>query len=181
MQLKKVMTYRIPFRSKGITWCGIFLGLSVFLRCFYYFVPCDFSDWNAGIWILNILLPILLCATFGILIKVVLLRSPGIYGILAAAMCFVLFISDMVDDNLVQVIVSVVTMPLLGLLLLATYGGYIPLRSISAVALFFVAILRMILFAIADTAAWRVSVSEILILTGLLCFTVSLKPLEIQS
>ncbi len=174
MQLKKLITYKILFRSKNALWCGVFLGLSIFLRCLHYFVPCDFSKINAGEWIFKIILPILLCAAYGVLVRIVKLRSPGIYGILAATLCLTMFIADMFGSNSFQIILSVITMPLLSLLLLSTFGGYIPHRSISGCALLFTCLLRF-LFWIFSGAALMSVVADLSILLGLFCFTVSLR------
>ena len=177
MELKRLVTYKIPFRGKSAIWCGIFLALSIFLRCFHYFFPCDFSEINAGECMFKIIFPILLCASFSVLVRLVNLRSPGIYGILAAALCFTMFLGDIFDSNLLQIIFSVITMPILSLLLLATFGGYIPYHSISAFALLFVCLLRF-LFWVFSGIAWMIVIADISILIGLFSFTVSLKAHE---
>lgn len=177
MELEKVVTYRVPFRSKGITWCGVLLGLSVFTRCLHYFGPCDFSGWNAGTWIFGIILPILLCGSLAVLVKLVRLRSPGVYGILAAAICLTLLVDDIIDGKIILMIISGLTMLLLGFLLLATFGGYIPFRSISSFALILVCVIRLFFWAVFGVA-WGVIISDIAVLLGLFCFTISLKPYE---
>ena len=177
MELERVITYKVPFHSKGITWCGILLGLAVFSRCLHYFGPCDFSNWNLGTYIFGIFLTIVLCCSYAILVKLVYLRSPGVYGILAASICLTILLGDVVTGKILLIIISALTMPLLGVLLLATFGGYIPFRSISSFALMIVCILRLIFWCICNIA-WWVIVSDIAILSGLLCFTVSLKPCE---
>lgn len=177
MELKKQVTYKIPFRSKSVMWCGIFLGISIFLRCFYRFLPCDFTNINAGKWIFRIILPVLLCGAYGILIRIVKLRSPGLYGILSAAICFTMFIGDLFDNNLLQIIFSVITMPLLSLLLLATFGGYVSKHSISGCALLLVCLLRF-LFWIFSGETWLETLADLSALFGLFFFTVSLKAYE---
>jgi len=178
MELQKAVTYKVPFRSKGITWCGVLLGLAVFVRCLHYFGPCDFSGWNVGKWIFGIILPILLCGSFAVLVKLVCLRSPGIYGILAAAICLTMLIGDIVDGKIMLIVISLLTMLLLGFLLLATIGGYIPFRSISSSALILVCVFRLFFCAICGVA-WGAIISDISILMGLFCFTVSLQPSDI--
>ena len=177
MKLKMLVTYKISFRSKSALWCGVFLALSIFLRCLHYFIPCDFSKVSIGEWIFKIILPILLCATYSILVRIVKLRSPGIYGILAAALCFTLFVGDLFDSNLLQLILSIVTMPLLAILLLLTFGGYIPRRSICACALLLVCILRF-LFWVFSGATWLAAIADISILLGLFSFVVSIEAHE---
>lgn len=178
MELQKAVTYKVPFRSKGITWCGVLLGFAVFVRCLHYFGSCDFSGWNVGKWIFGIILPILLCGSFAVLVKLVCLRSPGIYGILAAAICLTMLIGDIVDGKIMLTVISLLTMLLLGFLLLATIGGYIPFRSISSSALILVCVFRLFFCAICGVA-WGAIISDISILMGLFCFTVSLKPSDI--
>lgn len=177
MEFKKAVTYRVPFRSKGILFSGIFLAASVFLRCLYYFFPCDFTNYNFLTWSFGIFLPILLCVGFGILIRVVRLRAPGIYGILAAALCITLLVSDLNNSNVAQTIFSLVTMPLLGFLLLITYGGFIPFRSIGAFSLALVGIFRIVFWTFSG-AAWVTLLGDTMIFLGLLCFTVSLRPVQ---
>lgn len=177
MQLKKLVTYKIPFRSKSVLWCGIFFALSIFLRCFYYFIPCDFTKVSVGNWIFTIVLPLLLCIAFATLVRIVHLRAPGIYGILAAVLCLALFIGDVLEGNLSQIILSVCTMPFLSLLLLATFGGYIPYRSISGCALMLVSLLRF-LFWLFSATAWSAMLADVTILLGLFSFTLSLNPFE---
>ena len=154
MELRKVVTYKIPFRSKSILWCGIFLALSVFLRCLHYFIPCDFTQINSGEWIFKIILPILLCAAYGVLIRIVKLRAPGIYGILAAVLTLTMLIGDFFDCNLLQIILSAITLIILSFLLLATYGGYIPYRSICACATLIVCLLRVLFWTSVAQTGW---------------------------
>lgn len=177
MELKKAVTYRVPFHSEGVTWCGILLALSVFIRCVYYFAPCDFSRWNAVHWIFAIVLPMLLCGGFAVLLKLVHLRSPGVYGILAATICLALLIGDVAEGKMILIIISLLIMPLLGFLLLATYGGYIPFRSISSFALILACVFRLFFWGVCGVS-WGVIISDLSILMGLFCFTVSLRPCE---
>ncbi len=177
MELRKVVTYKIPFRSKSILWCGIFLALSVFLRCLHYFIPCDFTQINSGEWIFKIILPILLCAAYGVLIRIVKLRAPGIYGVLAAVLTLTMLIGDFFDCNLLQIILSAITLIILSFLLLATYGGYIPYRSICACATLIVCLLR-VLFWTFSGANWLAIIMDACILLGLFSFTASIKPME---
>ena len=177
MELKKVVTYKIPFHSKGVMWCGILLGLAVFVRYIYYLGPCDFTAWNAGIWIFKIILPTLLCGAYAVLIKLVHLRSPGLYGILSAALCVTLLVCDIMDRNILLIILSMLTLPLLGFLLLATFGGYIPYRSISSFALLLVCVLRLFFWTV-SAVAFGAIIPDLLILLGLFCFTISLNPCE---
>ena len=178
MELRKLVTYKIPFRSKQILWCGVFFAMSIFLRCWNYFIPCDFTRINAGMWLFKIILPIFLCAAFGILIRIVMLRSPGIYGILAAALCITTLIGDVFGGNVVQVILSLVTMALLAVLLLGTLGGYIPYRSICACALLVVCLLRFLVWVFSGVTMLAIS-TDIFLLLGLFSFVISVKPAEI--
>lgn len=174
MDLKRVVTYKIPFSSKCILWCGIFLSISVFTRYLHYFIPCDFYGWNAANWIFEIILPTLLCACFAVLIKLVRFRSPGLYGILSAGLCLMLLFCDFLSGNALLIILSLLTMPLLGFLLLATFGGYIPFRSISACALVLVCLIRCFFWGI-SAVALGIIISDISLLLGLFCCVVSLK------
>lgn len=178
MELRKLVTYKIPFRSKHILWCGIFLAMSIFLRCWHYFIPCDFNEINVGVWLFKIILPILLCAGFGVLVRIVKLRSPGIYGILSAALCITTLIGDVFGGNLVQVVLSLVTMALLAVLLLGTLGGSIQYRSICACALLIVCLLRFMVWIFSGATVLAIS-TDVFLLLGLFSFIVSVKPNEI--
>ena len=179
MELKKLVSYRIPFSGRTVTWCCALLGLSVFLRYLYYFVPCDPDAIHTGVWILRIILPTLLCGAFGVLLRLVRLRSPGVYGILAAAMCLMLMAWDIMDGNVVEIILSVLTLPFLGFLSLATFGGYIPFRSISCFLIAVVLVLRLFFGGSSSLViVWMDRISELSILASLFCFSISLKPMD---
>ena len=176
MELKRNVQYRIPFLSKSVTWCCAMMGLSVFLRFWFYFMPYDPLAVNAGVWILRIILPTLFCISFGILLRIVHLRVPGIYGILAALLCMLLMLWDILDGSILEIVLSVISMLALGVSLLATTGGYIPTRSISCLLLLLSIFLRFFLGNDSLTfRLWLDKISELSILLSLLFFTVSLK------
>lgn len=177
MELKKQVTYKIPFRGKGAMLCGIFLAISIFFRCFHYFIPCDFSQINAGEWIFKIILPLLLCGAYAAIVRIVRLRSPGLYGILAASLCFVMFIGDLFDAKLIQIIISVLTMPALSVLLLMTFGGFISQLSISSSTLVLICLIRFVIWFFCKVPL-AANIADISILLGLFCFAVSLNPCE---
>ena len=144
MDSKQITSYRIPFRSKGIAWCCILMALSVFTRFLHYFMPCDFSNWNIGVWILQIILPTTLCSAFCVFLHIVKLRSPGAYGILAAALCLLLLCYDIMEGSAVQIICSVLFLPTLGILLLRLSGGFISVRSVCGLLLILIFLIRLV-------------------------------------
>ena len=176
MELKRRAQYRTPFHSKTVTWCCAMMGLSVFLRFWFYFMPYDPAAVNTGVWILRIILPALLCFSFGILLRVVHLRVPGIYGILAAVLCLLLMLWDILDGSILEIVLSIILMLALGVSLVATAGGYIPTRSVSCFLLILSICLRLFLGNDSLTFhSWLDRISELSILVSLLFFTVSLK------
>ena len=174
MKSKPITSYRIPFRGEGIAFCCFLMALSIFARFLYYFMPCDFSQWNIGVWILQIILPTVISGAFCVLLRIVKLRSPGVYGILAAVICLLLLGYDLMEGGIVQIILSILLLPVLGVLLLKICGGHISVRSVAGLLLILVFLIRLII-GLANKAEFAYIISELSVLASLFCYIMSLK------
>ena len=82
MKRKPSVTYRLRFDSPWMTASAFFAGLGIFLGTLYYL--CFTEGWSFGSLLLPLVLPALLLATHGVLLKGLRLDFPVVYGGLAA-------------------------------------------------------------------------------------------------
>ena len=153
------------------------MGLSFFLRVVYYFGLTNILTYNVGAIILNIILPLLLCAGYIVLLRAVKLNAPGIFAILGAAFCLMILIWNFSTGDVLRILLSVVFYLLAGLLLLGTAGGYLPGRLPSS-AIFMVLLMSRFLFygpAGSQIGYMILELSVLCIPASLFCLTRSLK------
>ena len=156
------------------------MGLSFFLRVVYYFGLTNILTYDAGAIILNIIMPLLLCAGYIVLLRAVKLNAPGIFAILGAAFCLMILIWNFSTGDVLRILLSVVFYLLSGLVLLATAGGYIPGRLPSS-AIFMVLLLSRFLFYRPSGSQIGQLVLELSVLcipASLFCLTRSMKEVK---
>ena len=126
MQLKQYKQYRIDFRSKWIQPSAMFMGLSFFLRIFYYFGFRFVSDWSFADVIFQIILPLLLCATYTVMLWTFKRNQPGLFGIIGSALCLLAGIWSFYTGDVLYIILCVLYYTGTAVVFLATCGGFLP-------------------------------------------------------
>lgn len=135
MQLKQYATYQIDFRSKVLTASCALMGLSLFLRAFYYLGIHGLSDHHIGIILFNILAPLAGSFYYIYLLKFKRLNAPGLYGLLGAGFCLVCMFGSIFSGNILRIILSILWYPAAALIFLATVRGNTPDKLLSCLLL----------------------------------------------
>ena len=180
MKLKQYTRYQIDFGGKWILPGAIFMGLSFFLRVVYYFGLTNIFSYDAGTIILQIILPLLLCAGYIVLLRAVKLNAPGVFAILGAAFCMMILIWNFSTGDILRILLSVVFYLFSGLVLLATAGGYLPGRLLSSGLFLALLVFRYLLYApsFRQIGPFILELSVLCILASLFCLTRCMKEVK---
>lgn len=178
MQLKQSVNYHIPFNGQKATCSAALMGLSVFLRFVYYFLPCDLGSLGVGVLILRVIIPLLLCGAFLVLLKLVRLRVPAVYGILAAAMCLAVFIGDIMAGGWLRILLSALVNLCTGAVLVITLSGILP-KQVFAGLLLAVSFFLQLMFG-AEGYGWIDQISGLSMLASLFFFVLCINPVPID-
>lgn len=128
--------YHVDMESGGIFACTALMGVSLFLRVMYYFGFTRTETVGFGELLLWLILPLLLEASFIILLRGFRMDAPGLYGILGTACCLLLLLQSMGYDSLLRMILGIIIYVICGGILLGVTAGL--LSSQIGVTLFFV-------------------------------------------
>lgn len=177
VKLKQYTRYQIDFGGKWILPAAICMGLSFFLRVVYYFGLTNIFSYNTGTIILQIILPLFLCAGYIVLLRAVKLNAPGVFAIIGAAFCLMILIWNFSTGDILRILLSVVFYLFSGLVLLATAGGYLPGRFLSSAVFLVLLIFRFMLYRPSGTQIGQMvlEISILCIPASLFCLTRCLK------
>ena len=117
--------YQMRFDSKWISYSGFFTALVVFLLCVYYLGIQHSADCKPGEMILNMWLPVIVFAGYGILLQGVKLDAPPVYGIFGAVHCLYMIVyalSDGVGSNILAIVWYIVA----AIVIVAVTFGILP-------------------------------------------------------
>ncbi len=178
--------YRMDMDSKGLHAGLALMGLSFFLRAVYFF-GCvrieTVSFWELLIWMI---LPMLLEATFIVLLRIIRLDAPGIYAIAAAAFSVVLILQNLGGESLVRIILSILGHLACGVLILGVAGGFLS-KQIAVVAYLVTALVRFFCFEMVQyvfrfrVIAFLREVTGLLVIVGLMYLAASFKQVQRRS
>ncbi len=182
MKLKQYIRYQIDFRSKWMPCAAILMGLSFFLRVVYYFCFVNIVDCSAGILILHVILPLLLCAVYLVFIRIIRLNSPGIFAILGTVFCLMFIIWSFSSGNIFRILLSVVFYLLCSVVLLGTAGGYLPEKLPIGLIFIGLSVFRYWLYApaVSKIGPWLLDLSAVLILLSYFCLTRGFKEVKMR-
>lgn len=138
MKWKPSVTYRLRFDSPWMTASAFFAGLGIFLGTLYYL--CFTEGWTFGSLLLPLVLPALLLAAHGVLLKGLRLDFPVVYGGLAA----VYFLVALPGSTGEWGIFLWILLLLGALVLTVTALGYLPTRFVALALLWLPLILRLV-------------------------------------
>lgn len=180
MQLKQYLRYQIDFTGKWVQPSALLMGLAFFLRLVYYLCLVSLHDCGIGEIIFSMLLPLLLTCCYIVLLRVVKLNAPGIYGILGAALCLLLLIGSFFTGNPLRIVLSILAYMAAGVVLIATAGGYLPGKLLSSVLFALPLICRFLFYSLGglNIIQWFQEASALLILASLFCLTRSFTELK---
>jgi len=176
VELKVRAVYRIPFAGKNVLYSCAAMGLAVFLRYICYFLLCDLDSVGAGEWILQLILPTVLCFGYLVLLHLVRLTVPLVYGALLSGIFVMLLVSDIVTCGVLQIVISALTLIPLGLLILAVTSGVFPVSEAAWSGALIVLVLRIVFGgAVSGLDQWCIRLSELSMLVSGFFFLSSLK------
>lgn len=183
MKLKQYTRYQMDFGGKWILPGAICMGLSFLLRVVYYFGLSNIFTYNLSTIILQIILPLVLCAGYIVLLRAVKLNAPGIFAILGAAFCLIVMIWNFSTGDVLRILLSIVFYLFSGLVLLATAGGYLPGRLLSSGLFLTLFVFRYLLYAppVKHTGRFILELSVLSILASLFCLTRCFKEVKIRT
>jgi len=181
MELKIRGIYRIPFPGRNVSRsCGAMV-FAVFLRYISYFLLRDLDSVSVGEWILQLILPTLFCGSYLVLLRIVRLRMPLVYGAMMTGIFVLLLISDIATGGVLQIVLSVLTLIPLSLLILSVTAGVFPVPEAGWLGLLTVLVLRVFLCgSVSGLAQWSVRLSELSMLVSCFFFMFSLKIIREQ-
>ncbi len=137
MKFKPGVRYTLDFQSPWMTASAFFAGLSIFLAALYYL--CFTEGWTAMSLLLPLILPALVLAAHGVLLRAVRLNVPVVYGALALA--YFLVASPHLAGE--WGVLSLVLFLLGAAVLIVTGLGYLPTRGIALLLLLLPLVLRL--------------------------------------
>ena len=177
MQMKKYTRYHVDFSSKWTATFGILMGLAFFLRIVYYFGLRSLRDVGIIELLTSALIGICLCGGAVFFLNVLRRNAPGLYGMMGAVQCLLVFIVVCTTGNVGRIILAFVWYALTAVILLITVGGYLPGRLLAAVMFFAPVFVRFFFFDLGKIGIirWVQELAVLCTLTALGCFAMGLK------
>ncbi len=150
MKLKQYVRYQMDFKGKWVGASAFAMGAFVFFRMVYYFGLVNLSDCGFGEILFRLILPLLLGVGYVVLMSVMRWNAPGIYGILAAALCLLLIVGSFYTGSFLRILLSLILYFVAGVLLLGTTTGYVPDKLPAVVLLGGCILGRILLFDLGE-------------------------------
>ena len=146
MQLKKYTRFHVDFQSNWTAAFGVLMGVAFFLRIIYYFGLMSLRDVGLIELLTSALTGICLSGGAVFFISVLKRNAPGLYGMMGAVQCLLVFIVVCTTGNTGRIILALVWYALTALILILTVGGYLPGRLLSGVMFFVPVFVRFFFF-----------------------------------
>lgn len=180
MNWKKYNQYQMDMKGKWSRFCGVMMSCSFFLRIVYYFGLKNLRDIPGSEIFATMILGLVLCAWFVVVLNYLRLNAPGVYGILGAAHCLLLIIGNFSSGSVGRIVLSVIWYVLCALVLLATIGGYLPGRILSAGMFFLAALVRLLAFDMGKIGLlrWVTEAAVLCAILALAAIPLALKPIK---
>ena len=177
MQMKKYTRFHVGFKSKWTAAFGVFMGIAFFLRIVYYFGLMSLRDVGIIELLTSALIGILLCGGAVVFVSVLKRNAPGLYGMMGAVQCLLVFIVVCTTGNVGRIILAFVWYALTALILVLTVGGYLPGRLLSGVMFFVPVFVRFFFFDLGHIGIirWVQELAVLCTLTAMGCFVMGLK------
>ncbi len=144
MKLQQIVRYRLDFESKALTASGALMGAAFFLQSVYFFGVADLQQVGIGQLIFQLSLPVLIEASWFLLLRGFQFPIPMLYGMLGAGYCLILMVQTVAYGGVAAAIVAVPSCIVSALGLLAVTGGYVASRFVAVAALILTIVLRLI-------------------------------------
>ena len=178
MQFKKYTHYQVDFSSKWTASFGILMGLSFFLRIVYYFGLTSLRDVGIIELLTSALVGIFLGGGTVVFLNVLYRNAPGLYGIVGAVQCLLVFIISCTTGNLGRIILALIWYALTAVILLITVSGYLPGKLLAASMFAVSVVVRLVFFDLGHLGiiSWVKELAVLSSLSAIACFAMGLKP-----
>lgn len=177
MQFKQYTRFQVDFSSKWTTSFGILMGMSFFLRIVYYFGLMSLRDVGIIELLTSAIVGIFLCGGTVVYLNVLHRNAAGLYGMISAIFCLLVFIVTCTTGNVGRIILAFIWYSLTAFVLLATVGGYLPGKLLAGLMFAIPVVIRLIFFDLGHLGIIR-WVQELAVLSSLSamgCFAMGLK------
>ena len=180
MHFKQYTRYQVDFSSKWTAAFGVLMGLSFFLRIVYYFGLRSLRDVGIIELLTSALVGIILCGGTVVYLNVLRKNAPGLYGIVGAVQCLLVFVVTCATGNLGRIILSLVWYSLTAAVLLITVGGKLPGKLLAALMFAISVVIRLLFFDLGHLGIirWVQELAVLASLSAIGCFVMGLKPLK---
>lgn len=178
MGFKKYTRFQVDFSSKWTTAFGVLMGLSFFLRIIYYFALRSFRDVGIIELLTSAIGGIILCGAVVVNVNILRRNAAGLYGIIGAIFCLLVFIVTCTTGNVGRIILALLWYTLTAVVLLMTVSGYLPGKLLAGLMFALPVVVRLIFFDLGHIGIIR-WVQELAVLSSLSaigCFAMGLKP-----
>lgn len=177
MKSKKYTRFQVDFSSKWTSAFGVLMGLSFFLRIVYYLGLVSLRDVGILELLTSAILGILLCGGSIVCSKYLHMDAPGLYGMMGAAQCLLVFLLTCTNGGIGRILLALVWYCLAALVLLATVGGYLPGKLLAACMFAVPAVIRLLFFDLGKIGVirWVQEFAVLCALSAFACFAMGLK------
>ncbi len=177
MRFKKYTRFHVNFSSNWTATFGLFMGTAFFLRLVYYFGLMSLKDVGIIELLTSALIGICLCGSAVVFLNCLHRDAPGLYGLMGAVQCLLVFILTCTTGNVGRIILAFVWYALTALILLATVGGYLPGRLLAAAMFFMSTFVRFFFFDLGHIGIirWVQELAVLCTLMALGCFAMGLQ------
>lgn len=177
MQFRQYTRFQVDFSSKWTSAFGVLMGLSFFLRIVYYFALVSFRDVGIIELLTSALVGIFLCGATVVLLNVLHRNAPGLYGIIGALQCLLVFIVTCTAGGALRIILALIWYALAAVILLLTVSGRLPGKLLAALMFAIPAFIRFFVFDLGHLGiiSWVLELAVLSTLAALSCFAMGLK------
>lgn len=175
--MKQYYRYQMNFDGKAVWLSGVCMGIAIFALVVYYLFLGDITQISTGVKVMDLWLPVGLCAIYIALLRVIRWNAPGVYAILGAVFCLLLIIG-LFSYGGVRLILGVAGYILCGAVLILCTGGYIPGRLPAAVCFAAVLLVRLLSFDFGKItgSAWLPEIATLSMIAGLMFLPLGMIP-----
>lgn len=178
MKLKQYLRFEVNFKSRWIETSAALMGISFFLRLFYYFAVTNLRDIAGVELVFSLFCGLALCIGYIVCLVCIRLNAPGLYGIFGAAFCLMLIILGFMSGDVLRIVLGTLWYFLAAIVLLTTVGGYLPGKLLAGIMFAIPFLVRFFFYDYSKLSFvdWLKEVPILCIIAALGCFAMGLKP-----
>lgn len=174
--MKQYARYQMDFTGRYIKWSGLCMASSLFLLIVYYLGIENLEDYTLGAELVKLWIPLCLGAVYLVLLQMLRWNAPGLFAILGALFCLMMFFGVFTTGNTPRIVLGVLGYPICGAVLIMAVAGFLP-GLLPATMCFGAVLAGRILFDLNSVsgAGWVDSLAAICQLMSLMFLPMGLK------